>query len=63
MSKCWGLGTNSQERILEMALGQKGGFIKAPGQDPWAERAVPGSGGVAHYMLPSWEGVRDSVSL
>ena len=29
---------NGQERILEMSLVQKGGFIKA-GQDLWAERA------------------------
>ena len=38
-----GLGANSQERILEMSLVQKGNFIKARGQDPWAERAVPGT--------------------
>ena len=40
-----GFGDNSQGRIIEMSLVQKGvlffygGFIKAKGQDPWAERA------------------------
>ena len=33
---------NGQERILETFSVQKGGFIKARGQDPWAERAVRG---------------------
>ena len=54
---------NGQERILEMSLVQKGDFIKARGQDPWTERAAMGSRGEAHYILSSWEGVRDSVSL
>jgi len=36
-------GAQGQERILEMSLVQKGGFIKARGQDLWAERAVLGS--------------------
>ena len=40
---------------------QKGGFIKAQGQDPWTERAAPGSWGVAHYRLSSWERVMDSI--
>ena len=31
---------NNQERILEMSLVQKGGFIKAWGQGQWAERAA-----------------------
>ena len=31
-----GFEVDSQERILEMSLVQKGGFIKAQGQDPWA---------------------------
>ena len=35
-----GLGTDGQERILESSLVQRGGFIKAQGQDPWAERAA-----------------------
>lgn len=35
-------GADSQERILEMSSVQKGGFIKAWGQDPWAERAALG---------------------
>ena len=34
---------NSRERILETTLVHKGGFIKAWGQDPLAERAVLGS--------------------
>ena len=42
---------------------KKGGFIKAWGQDPWVERVVLGSGGVTCYILSSWEGVRDSISL
>ena len=41
--KCWSPGANSQERILETSLVQKGGFIKALGQDPWTERAAQGS--------------------
>ena len=36
---------------------KKGGFIKASGQDPWAERAAPGSREVAHYIRSSWEGL------
>ena len=35
-----GLEANSQERFFEIPLVQKGGFIKAQGQDPWAERAA-----------------------
>ena len=38
-----GLEADSQERILETSLVQKGGFIKARGQDLWAERAALGS--------------------
>ena len=35
-----------QERILETPLVQNWWFIKARGQDPWAERAAaPGCGG------------------
>ena len=33
---------SGQERILEMSLVQKGGFIKAQGQDPWAESTALG---------------------
>ena len=36
------LGFDGQGRILEMSLVQKGDFIKAWGQDPWAERAALG---------------------
>jgi len=43
-----GFEVDGQESILETSLVQKGGFIKAQGQDPWAERTVVGSGGVAH---------------
>ena len=32
--------SDSQERILETSLGQNGGFFKARGQDPWAEKAA-----------------------
>ena len=36
-------GANDQERILEVSLVQKGDFIKAREQDPWAEGAgAPG---------------------
>jgi len=37
------LEADGQERILETSLVQKGGFIKAWGQDLWAERAAMGS--------------------
>ena len=36
----WGYGADGQERILETSLGQKGNFMKAQGQNPWAERAA-----------------------
>ena len=36
-------GTNDQERILETTLVQNGSFIRAGGQDLWAEgAAAPG---------------------
>jgi len=35
-----GSRANGQERILETSLVQNGGFIKARGQDPWAEGAA-----------------------
>ena len=38
-----GFEANGQERILEMPLMQRSGFIKAWGQDLWAERGVLGS--------------------
>ena len=37
-----GFRANGQERILEMSLVQKGSFIIARGQDPWAESAALG---------------------
>ena len=37
-----GFRANSEERILETSLVQKGGFIKAQGHDLWAERAALG---------------------
>ena len=40
---CQGSKPDGQERILETSLMQKGDFIKAQGQNPWAERAKPGS--------------------
>ena len=36
-----GFREGSQERILKISLVQKGGFIKAQGQDPWAQGALP----------------------
>ena len=42
VGKTLGFKVYGQERILEMSLVQKG-FIKAPGQDLWAERAALGS--------------------
>ena len=44
-------GYLSQQRIIEMSLVPKGGFIKAQEQDPGAERAALGSDGVAHYIF------------
>ena len=39
-------GADDQERILEASLVQNSWFIKAQGQDPWAERAAaPGCEG------------------
>jgi len=43
IGKTLGFKPEGQERILETSLVQKGGFIKARRQDPWAERAVLGS--------------------
>ena len=37
-----GSGADGQERILEMSLVQKGDFIKAQGQNLWADRAAVG---------------------
>ena len=37
-----GFRAYGQERILEDTFVQKGDFIKAQGQDPWAERAALG---------------------
>ena len=42
MRKHWSSGMNSQESIPETSLVQKGGFVKAWGQDPWAEIAALG---------------------
>ena len=39
----WKSGADGQERNLETSLVQKGDFIKAGGQDPWAGRAALGS--------------------
>ena len=36
---------------------QKGDFIKAQGQNPWAERAALELGQVTGYIASSWEGV------
>ena len=37
-----GFEADGQERILQMSSVQKGVFIKAWGQDLWAERAAQG---------------------
>ena len=37
------LEADSQERVPEMSSVQKGGFIKAWGQNPWTEKAALGS--------------------
>ena len=37
-----GFGADGQERILEISLVQKGGFIKAQAKNPWAETAALG---------------------
>ena len=42
VGKTLGFEDDGQERILETSLMQKGDFIKAQGQDPWAERAALG---------------------
>ena len=49
-------GANGQVRLLEMALVQRGGFIKGRGKDLRAERGALVSRGVAHYVLSSWVG-------
>ena len=49
-----GSGVNGQERILEVSSVQRGGFfIKAWGEDLWAERAALGLRGVADFILSS----------
>ena len=42
---------DGQERIFEDVLVQKADFIKAQGQDPWAERAALGPRGETGYIL------------
>ena len=49
--------------MLEMSCVQKGIFIKARGQDPWAERSCTGVVRSVDDIISSWEGVRDSTSL
>ena len=36
-----GFRAHDQNRILEVCLVQKDGFIKARGQDPWVKRTTP----------------------
>ena len=38
----WGPGAKGEERIFEKHLVQKCGFIKAQGQDLWAQRTTLG---------------------
>ena len=47
-------GANDQERILEASLVQNWWFIKARGQDGWAERAAA----AADYIPWGWGKVR-----
>ena len=42
VARILGFKADNQERILEMFLVQKGGFIKAQGQTPGAERVALG---------------------
>ena len=44
----------AKKEFLKMSLVQKGDFIKARGQDPWAERAALELGRVTGYILWSW---------
>ena len=46
----FGFRADGQGRILETSWVQKGGFIKAWGQDPWAERRALGLGGATDYI-------------
>ena len=52
-----------KKEFLKMSLVQKSDFIKAQGQDPWAEIAELGLWRVTDYIPSGWEGVRDTVSL
>lgn len=58
VGKTLGFKDDGQERILETLLVQKCGLIKGQGKDLWAEELHLG-----HYVLPSWEGVMNSVNL
>jgi len=42
VGKTLGFEAYGQERILQNSLVQKGSFIKAWGQAPWAGRVAPG---------------------
>ena len=55
-------GADDQERVLETSLVQKGGFMKARSQDPWAGRAAAlGLGGEVDDVPGSWDGFGDSI--
>ena len=61
--KCWGSGANGQEKILgTSSMQKKHGFITA-----WdrtlGQKELHWGCGVTDYILQSWEGVRDRVSL
>lgn len=58
-----GFGASGQERIFETFLVRKDGVVKAQGQYRWAERAAMEPRRLADYILPSWEGFRDSTNL
>ena len=53
----------AKKEFLKMSLVQKGNFIKAWGQDLWAERAALGLWRVNDCIPSGWEGLRDSLSL
>ena len=58
-----GFGAEGRERILEMPLVQKGGFIKAQGSGPMGRKSCTGVMTGEKFYTFRLPGVRDSVSL
>ena len=50
----WGSEPTAKKEFLKTSLVQKGDFLKALGQDPWAERAALGSWIKTGYILWTW---------